>query len=681
MTGRINPEKLTAYALGELEGDERAAIASALEGDEEARTTVDDLRRAAELVTAALADEPLDGLSVPQRAEIRQRAAAPSRRHWVRPLMLAAGILLVLGVGALGGQRLMMTSGDEGAPATETPDRFAETGVAEGQKEQLQQIMREEILAEDGHAAVNDPSPDMAQKAGHATEDDRLRALGYRSNKEMDKSLVGVSGLIAQFSQPADGNAEGAGHQTEAYDHVTDNTFHKVADEPLSTFSIDVDTASYANVRRFLNGGSLPPAGAVRIEEMINYFDYDYTPPSGDVPFATHVEVAGCPWAPDHRLVRVGLKGWELTRAQRPASNLVFLIDVSGSMQADNKLPLLREAMKLLVAQLDERDRVSMVVYAGSSGLVLDATSGDRNAEIMGALDRLKAGGSTHGSAGIQQAYEVARSHQIADGVNRVILATDGDFNVGTTNQSELVDLIEDSADGGVFLTVLGFGMGNYKDSTMEKLADKGNGNYAYIDTSREAQKVLVEQMSGTLVTIAKDVKIQVEFNLLQAQAYRLVGYENRILAAEDFNDDTKDAGEIGAGHTVTALYEVVPAGVDMDLPGVDPLRYQQNPTPSDAASAGELLTLKVRYKEPDGDTSAKLEFPVRDGDASYASASTDFKFAASVAMFGMLLRNSPYRGTSTYGAVLELADEGRGRDRHGYRAEFLELVGKAKGI
>ncbi len=677
MTGRPDPEKLTAYALGELEGDEQANVEDTLREDPEARQAVEELRRAAALVTDALADVPAEGLTGPQREEIQRQAAAPAGRPWVRPLMMAAGILLVLGIGTLGIQRLMRAPGAESQPVIEEiPERFTEVKLAEQhriQKELVEQTTA--ILQEDG---VSGGTAGLAtEKTVDAAIDGRLHALGYRRANKLDKNIVGISGLIADPS----GIEAPRGHQTEAYDHVTDNTFHKVADEPLSTFSIDVDTASYSNVRRFLNGGSLPPAGAVRIEELINYFDYDYAPPTGDVPFATHVEVAGCPWAPDHRLVRVGLKGWELTRAQRPASNLVFLIDVSGSMQDANKLPLLREAMKLLVAQLDERDRVSMVVYAGSSGLVLDATPGDHGAEITGALDRLKAGGSTHGSAGIQQAYEVARSHQIDDGVNRVILATDGDFNVGTTSQSELVDLIEESADGGVFLTVLGFGMGNTKDSTMEKLADKGNGNYAYIDTLNEANKVLVEQMTGTLVTIAKDVKIQVEFNPLQAQAYRLIGYENRVLANEDFNDDTVDAGEIGAGHTVTALYEVVPAGINMVLPGVDPLRYQQPPTPSAEAAGGDLLTLKLRYKEPDGFDSTRLEFPVRDDGTGYARASTDFKFAASVAMFGMLLRDSPYKGTSTYGAVLELADEGRGRDRHGYRAEFLQLVGKASRL
>ena len=715
MTGRLDQGKLTAYVLGELQGDERAAVEQILQTDEEARAAVDELRRAADLATEALAAETASGLTGAQRAAIHAEAkaggdrvlvAAPgtppqARRQRRNRLLMAAGLLLLLGAGALS-TRVLLTAGSparmlEEQAVEETPARFAElipTDPGEGS---------DGVHAKgQGSAKLNKHEWTVA-----SSTDERLRSLGYRSGEEA--GIAGHAGLIADLSGTETGSGRvahgtpGSGtvvadpngaapeeveeigeteetgrFNTEAYDHVTDNPFRRVTDAPLSTFSIDVDTASYANTRRYINGGSLPPAGAVRIEELVNYFDYEYAPPTRDVPFATHVEVAGCPWAPEHRLVRVGLKGWELSRAQRPASNLVFLIDVSGSMQDQNKLPLLREAMKLLVEQLDERDRVSMVVYAGSSGLVLDATSGDRGREIVAALDRLSAGGSTHGSAGIQQAYQVARNHFITDGVNRVILATDGDFNVGTTSQSDLVDLIGDKAASGVFLTVLGFGMHNTKDSTMEKLADKGNGNYAYIDTINEANKVLVEQMSGTLVTIAKDVKIQVEFNPAQAQAYRLIGYENRILAAEDFNDDTVDAGEIGAAHTVTALYEVVPAGVELDLPGVDPLRYQKTVEPTDAAASAELMTLKLRYKQPDGDTSAKLEFPIRDGDASYAQASNDFKFAASVAMFGMLLRGSPYKGTSTFGAVLELADEGRGADRHGYRAEFLQLVGKA---
>jgi len=471
------------------------------------------------------------------------------------------------------------------------------------------------------------------------------------------------------------------GHDTEAYDRIVDNPFKGVGENPLSTFSIDVDTASYSNMRRFINSGRMPPKDAVRIEELVNYFDYDYEPPRGNTPFSAHVAVAGCPWNPDHRLARVGLKGWEMSRRERPASNFVFLLDVSGSMSSVNKLPLLKQAMGLLVQQLDRRDRVSIVVYAGASGLILEATPGSDGRVIMGALDRLQAGGSTNGGAGIELAYDLAVRHFIKGGVNRVILATDGDFNVGTTSRGDLVRMIEKKAKSGVFLTVLGFGMGNYKDATMENLADKGNGNYAYIDTIREAKKVLVDELGATMVTIAKDVKIQVEFNPAEVQAYRLIGYENRILAAEDFNDDTKDAGEIGAGHTVTALYELVPPGVELDLPNVDPLKYQKTTKPSREARGGELFTIKLRYKEQDGDTSKLLSFPVSDSGTSYASAPPDFKFAAAVASFGMILRDSEHRGQSDIPLVLELGEDGLGRDVHGYRAEFLELVRKARSL
>jgi Ca-activated chloride channel family protein len=465
---------------------------------------------------------------------------------------------------------------------------------------------------------------------------------------------------------------------TEAYDRIEDNQFLQATQNPLSTFSIDVDTASYAVVRRFLQGGTLPPKDAVRIEEMLNYFSYDYPVPSQEGPFSASVEVAQAPWALEHRLVRIGLKGQELEMEQRPSSNLVFLLDVSGSMQPANKLPLLKNAMRLLVDRLGEKDRVAIVVYAGASGLVLPSTSSDQKGEILAALENLRAGGSTNGGSGIRLAYQTAVSNFITGGVNRVILATDGDFNVGTTNQGDLTRLIEDNARSGVFLTVLGFGMGNYKDSTLEKLADMGNGNYAYIDTINEARKVLVDEINSTLVTIAKDVKIQVEFNPIQVSAYRLIGYENRLLRQEDFNDDTKDAGEIGAGHTVTALYEIVPAGKGLQIPGVDPLKYQTPMGATDVAQSGELLTLKLRYKQPDGETSRLLEFPVRDGDKAYSQASQDFKFAAAVASFGMILRQSPYQGNGTLAAVLELAQEGKGSDPHGYREEFLELVKQA---
>jgi len=471
------------------------------------------------------------------------------------------------------------------------------------------------------------------------------------------------------------------GHNTEDYDRIEENPFLAVANNPLSTFSIDVDTASYANVRRFLNQNLLPPPDAVRIEELINYFSYDYEPPSGDVPFATHVEVAGCPWQPEHRLVRIGIKGWEIPADTRPPSNLVFLLDVSGSMRPENKLPLLKKGLKLLIEQLGESDRVAIVVYAGASGLVLPSTPGDQKGQILEALDGLSSGGSTNGGAGIQLAYNVAAQNFIPGGCNRVILATDGDFNVGVTNQGDLTRLIEEKAKTGVFLTALGFGFGNIKDSTIEKLADKGNGNYAYIDTIKEAQKVLVEEMGATLVTIAKDVKIQVEFNPAEVQAYRLIGYENRMLRDEDFNDDTKDAGEIGAGHTVTALYEVVPPGVQFEARDVDPLRYQQPAQEGDRPASDELLLVKIRYKKPEGDTSSLIEVPVRDGGQEFKKASADFKFASAVAAYGMLLRGSEYAGEANWKQIGRWAETGLGEDRYGYRDEFVSLVEKAREL
>ncbi|MDY0168598.1 MAG: VWA domain-containing protein [Thermoguttaceae bacterium] len=468
---------------------------------------------------------------------------------------------------------------------------------------------------------------------------------------------------------------------TEAYDRIYENPFLAARSNPLSTFSIDVDTASYSNVRRFLNRGQLPPPDAVRIEELVNYFTYDYPAPDGEAPFSAHVEVAGCPWNAEHRLARIGLKGKDVAQEERGVCNLVFLIDVSGSMNPPNKLPLLKSAMKMLVQNLAEQDRVAIVVYAGAAGMVLPSTSCQEKEAILAALDRLQAGGSTNGGQGIRLAYQTAREHFVSDGVNRVILCTDGDFNVGTTSQGELIRLVEEKAKEGVFLSVLGFGMGNYKDSTLEKLANKGNGNYAYIDTIHEARKVLVEQMHGTLITIAKDVKIQVDFNPAQVGAYRLIGYENRLLRAEDFHDDKKDAGEIGAGHTVTALYELVPAGKEMNLPLADASKYHETGGPSTAAASGELFTIKLRYKHPQEDTSELLSFPVSDAGKSLAEASGDFQFAAAVAGLGMLLRDSEHKGTASYDLVLELAAAGLGSDAGGYRAEFLQLAGIAKSL
>ena len=471
---------------------------------------------------------------------------------------------------------------------------------------------------------------------------------------------------------------------TAAYPRYIENPFTLVATEPLSTFSTDVDTASYANVRRFLNQNQLPPRDAVRIEELLNYFTYDYAPPTGEHPFAAHVEVAGCPWAPEHRLVRVGLKGRELKADKRPPSNFVFLIDVSGSMATPERLPLLKQALRMLVKKMNAIDRVGLVVYASEVGVKLPSTSCEQKERILSVLEALEAGGSTNGGEGIQQAYALAQANFIKGGINRVILCTDGDFNVGITDQGQLVRLIEEKSKTGIFLTTLGVGTDNLKDALMQKLADKGNGNYHYLDSVEEGHKVLVEQMNATLVTIAKDVKLQIEFNPAQASAYRLIGYEKRIMAKQDFNNDAKDAGEIGAGHTVTALYEVVPPGVQL-RGEVDPLKYQTSPaSPAPAkatAMSKELLTLKLRYKAPDGDQSTLMEIPVTDSGARLARASADFKFASAVASFGMVLKDSPFKGTATLDSALELAQEGKGNDTHGYRAEFINLLGKAKAL
>jgi Ca-activated chloride channel family protein len=460
---------------------------------------------------------------------------------------------------------------------------------------------------------------------------------------------------------------------TEEYKRVDENEFLETVNNPLSTFSIDVDTASYSNIRRFLNQGELPPQDAVRIEEMINYFDYKYPAPEGEEPFSISAELMRCPWESSHKLVQIGLQARRIPFNGAKTNNLVFLIDTSGSMNSPDKLPLLKSAFKLLTDQLREQDRVAIVVYAGAAGLLLPSTPGTEKKTIMSAIDQLKAGGSTAGGEGIKLAYQVARNEFISSGNNRVILATDGDFNVGVSSEGELFRLIEKERDSGVFLSVLGFGTGNLKDSKMELLADKGNGNYFYIDTINEARKVLVNGLGGTLYTIAKDVKVQVEFNPANVKAYRLIGYENRLMRAEEFNDDKKDAGELGSGHSVTALYEIIPEGVDTRLQNVDPLRYQSRDTTA-AAATDELMTVKLRYKSSDGAKSKMLAKSVVD---EIDSASDNTRFAAAVAEFGMLLRDSKSKGHSSFENCLKLAKESIGEDRDGYRAEFITLVEK----
>lgn len=494
------------------------------------------------------------------------------------------------------------------------------------------------------------------------------RSLNYSVADQMQSRVAGVS--IMPYEQEY--------HNTEEYATIHENGFRKVLDHALSTFSIDVDAASYSNVRRFINNGQMPQKDAVRIEEMINYFNYEYKNPTGKDPFSINTEIAKSPWNDKHLIAHIGLQGKKIELENLPASNIVFLLDVSGSMSAPNKLPLLKSAFKLLVNELRPQDKVSIVVYAGAAGVVLEPTDGNDKKKIMDALDQLQAGGSTAGGAGINLAYKIAKEQYVKGGNNRVVIATDGDFNVGASSNASMERLIEEKREEGVFLTVLGFGMGNYKDSKMEILADKGNGNYAYIDNMKEAKKVLVNEFGGTMFTIAKDVKIQVEFNPAVVQAYRLIGYENRMLNDEDFNDNKKDAGELGSGHTVTALYEIIPVGVESEfVKDIDPLKYQTNDAPI-AGDSDELLTVKFRYKEPDGNKS-KLITQVVENEIRKSSNNLDWSMA--VAGFGMLLRDSEYKGDMTYADVLKMARSSKGEDAFGYRSEFIELVDLARSM
>ncbi|MGD2084615.1 MAG: von Willebrand factor type A domain-containing protein [Candidatus Aminicenantes bacterium] len=497
-------------------------------------------------------------------------------------------------------------------------------------------------------------SPEMREVAAAPPPPGKLQRLGGETGYDMET--------------PVDFN-------TEEYGRIYENEFKDVSQNPLSTFSIDVDNASYANVRRFINNNRLPHKDAVRIEEMINYFTYDYPEPKGIHPFTITTEIAACPWNKDHQLIHIGLQGKRLNYEDLRPCNLVFLVDSSGSMSSANKLPLLQKSLKLLLEKLDDRDKVAIVAYAGSAGLVLPSTPASKKENIINALEQLRAGGSTAGGAGIKLAYQVAKENLITNGNNRVILCTDGDFNVGVSSTGDLVRLIEEKRKDDIYLTICGFGMGNYKDSRMEQISNAGNGNYFYIDNIQEAKKVFVKEMRANLFTIAKDVKIQVEFNPTKVKAYRLVGYENRVLADEDFDDDKKDAGELGAGHTVTALYELIPAGSGEKVKKTGDLKYQETKIKDTAASSAEIMTVKFRYKPPKEEKSKLIEHPVIDPDISLAETSNNFRFSAAVAGFGMLLRDSKFKGNLTYDAIIELAKASKGKDPEGYRAEFIRLV------
>jgi Ca-activated chloride channel homolog len=514
-----------------------------------------------------------------------------------------------------------------------------------------------------------------SEEAPQENKLDEVVVLGYAQNAppQPGKSARALKGAVADVVREQELN-------TEDYDNIIDNRFQTALRSPLSTFSIDVDAASYSNIRRYIENGSLPPAGAVRIEEMINYFDYSYEQPKSPDPFLIHTEMSLCPWNHQHRLVHIGLQGKKIEEDKLPDANLVFLIDVSGSMDEENKLPLVKTSLKMLADRMRANDRVALVVYAGSAGLVLPSTSGSNKAAIKEAIDRLEAGGSTAGGEGLQLAYEVAKKNFIKEGNNRVILATDGDFNVGPSSDDDMVRLIEKERTSGVYLSVLGFGMGNYKDNKMQQLADKGNGNHYYIDNISEAKKIFIKEFGSTIYTIAEDVKIQIEFNPALVQGYRLIGYENRMLAAEDFHDDKKDAGELGSGHAVTALYEIIPAGVvDTFLTKVDSLKFQTSTILP--FKSKEIMTLKLRYKNPGEKTSHLIEQTVTDRQISIANTSNDFRFSAAVASFGMLLRNSPYKQQSSFNQVLELARSSMGEKEDEYKTEFVALVKKASAL
>ncbi|HSV64005.1 MAG TPA: von Willebrand factor type A domain-containing protein [Chthoniobacterales bacterium] len=703
MKVNLDDPNLTAFALGELSPDDHAKMANAIADSPEAQSYVAETQQFARLLRAeyeADRQQPANAIAVKRprfsdAARIEEQRRSSSRYQWGS---LAAALAIFAVIGALAittiqreTGRLSKRAGD--LPKTEKQDLAPIEAIPEPTVEM-------EVAQQ---PAEPPPPPPLAKDEFRAEKKSAgrdLAAAGKTGSLPRNPSAPKPMPMMRSYASNGASMTEATeieppsryrqDFNTATYDKVEENPFLPAASNPLSTFSIDVDTASYANVRRFINSGSLPPKDAVRVEEMINYFTYDYKEPEGDKPFSIDLDATGCPWEPSHRLLRIGLKGREVANEKRPASNLVFLLDVSGSMMPAERLPLVKQAMRLLVDKLGQNDRVAIVIYAGGSGLALNSTPGTQKEKILRALEELQAGGSTNGAEGIELAYKVAADNFIKGGVNRVILATDGDFNVGVTNQGDLIRLIEAKAKTGVFLSVLGVGTDNLKDSTMQKLADKGNGNYAYLDSVEEARKVLVQQINGTLMTIAKDVKIQVEFNPARVASYRLIGYEKRLLRKEDFNNDKVDAGEIGAGHTVTALYEVVPAGPGAtdpaaSVPPVDPLKYQSpsssTATKTEVGASPEMVTVKLRHKKPDGDVSELTERSFTDNGSKFENAAQDLKFAAAVAEFGMLLRDSQYKGKGTFGAVIEWAQEGKGRDTAGYRAGFIEMAHKVQSL
>lgn len=697
--------RLTAYALGEI-GDpqERREIEQAVAADSELQAEVEKIRSIGDWLAAGLDSEAAPELSDFEKARLEQSPKAGSKGAWARLLIswpvvttAAAAVLALLFIPQAGLLRFnkaveqnRLGGSQDGAVTYRELKVDIPAELIEGTPQPMKVPKLEPAPTEAPRILVEKSTkrqaPTVQYRFGYAGKEEKesnASGAADRPRPASGEAIVMRDSLAAEASLPRP--QPNPDWNTEKYDPIEDSDFRSPLVAPLSTFSIDVDTASYANVRRFLNQGQLPPADAVRIEELVNYFNYEDAAPTesleeGGDPFAVHMAQASAPWNPQHRLLRVALKGYEMPWDKRPASNLVFLLDVSGSMNSANKLPLVKEAMQILTRRLDERDRVAIVVYAGASGLVLPSTTANNTETIEHALNKLKAGGSTNAGAGIDLAYRVAREHFIEGGNNRVILCTDGDFNVGQTNRGELTEIASQQAGEGVSLTILGFGMGNLKDDMLEDLSNKGKGSYAYIDTGAEARKVFLEDLASNIFKIAKDVKIQVEFNPGQVQAYRLIGYENRRLKAEDFNDDKKKAGDIGPGHTVVALYEVVPVGAEMELPGVDTLRYQKEAS-ADAAP-GEVATVKLRYKRPEADTSRLITRTAQSGDlVDFEQAHADFRFGAAVAAFGFKLRGSDSVGGFSYPQIGRIAADAFGRDSGGHRSEFTELVRKAEQL
>ena len=701
--------RITAYAVGELESREREIFESELSASSTLQNEVAAIALLADQLAAGpRKDErfdPEERARLLDRCLDNQKSRLRSKRTIVwTGLGLAAGLLAYAGLSGITDQSGSFKLTNFAPPRStlpktpfstcsgSMPQEVADNPVLIPKIESAAPSVSEPKAMpapSDNAALVASGAPrrqmqrmreSMASSAERSVAMQIERSENLPSPQSSQANFRFRCGVPSPFSAASRLPAEAL--QNESYAPIREVEFVTARENPLSTFSIDVDTASYSNVRRFLEQEMIPPADAIRTEELINYFRYDYPQPSGENAFSVNLEMNRAPWNPEHELVRVGLKGREISAEGRGPANLVFLVDVSGSMNSPDKLPLLQRSLSALVENLSEDDRVAIVTYAGSSGLVLDSTQGKAKREILDAIANLRSGGSTNGSGGIKQAYETARQNFLKGGNNRVILCTDGDFNVGVTDQGGLQKLIETERESGVFLSVLGFGTGNLKDSTMETLADKGNGNYAYIDSISEGRKVLVEQMGSTLFTIAKDVKIQVEFNPARVAGYRLIGYGNRLLAKEDFNNDKIDAGEIGAGHTVTALYEIIPAGQSVQgSPSVDPLKYQQ-PEQKVVTASNEILTVKVRYKAPDGQKSSLLEIPLAASEIpSPDKASEDFRFAAAVAAFGMKLRGSPHVGEIKWTEIQDIARGALGKDPGSYRAEFLTLIEKAKTL